>query len=266
MLRASVAELALGTSGDPAAAGELASRIAGYYRAAQTFAFVPYQLILAVTFVVFPTISRATTAGDAEATRTAIRGAMRFSLLVVLAMAAPISGASDGVMRVAYPEELVLGAPALGVLALGLVPFSLFAIGASILAGAGQARATMIVAAVALAIVVGANWIAVRLAGPGLEAVTAAAFATSLGAIVALALTAGVLLRLFGAFVPAMSVLRAGLAAVVGGGVAHLIPHATRPTAILACAVGTLAYGLVLLLLRELGAADRALVRRVLRR
>lgn len=35
----------------------------GVYKAAQTFAFLPYQLLLSVTFVVFPIVNRATLEG-----------------------------------------------------------------------------------------------------------------------------------------------------------------------------------------------------------
>ncbi|MDQ3033527.1 MAG: hypothetical protein M3Y87_14000, partial [Myxococcota bacterium] len=174
LLRANLADLAPESGYSAREATAVASSLAGFYRAAQTFAFVPYQLILAVTFVVFPTIARSTSSGDAEATRTAIRGAMRFSLIVLLAMAAPIAGASDGVMRVAYRETYLAGAPALAILAPGLVPFSLFAIGASILAGAGRARTTAAIAFGALVIVVAANTIAVRTVGVGPDALIAA--------------------------------------------------------------------------------------------
>jgi stage V sporulation protein B len=242
-----------------------ASRIAGYYRAAQTFAFVPYQLILAVTFIVFPTVSRATSAGDDEATRRAIRGAMRFSLIVLLMMAAPIAGASDGVMRIAYPEEYLAGAPALAVLGLGMVAFSLFAIAASILAGAGHARTIAGIALGAVALVIGGNVIAVGGATPGIDATIAAAAATSLGATMAL-LAAGTAVYLrFRAFLPILSAVRATTAAAVGFAIARFVPHTSAPGALAACALGAVGFLVALALTRELGAADFALIRRVLR-
>ena len=40
-----------------------ADELVGVYKAVQNFAFLPYQLLLAVTFVVFPVVSKATTEG-----------------------------------------------------------------------------------------------------------------------------------------------------------------------------------------------------------
>lgn len=266
LLRGHLADMAIdaGTAVDDANA--LASRIAGQYRAAQTFAFVPYQLILAVTFVVFPTVSRATASGDLEATRRAISGAMRFSLIVVLAMAAPVAGASDGVMRIAYPEQMLGGSDALAVLALALVPFSLFAIAASILAGSGRSIAIASIAALGLLVVVVGNAIAVRAVGPVHEASIAAALATGAGASAALVASGVAIHSLFGAFLPWLSAVRAIAAAAAGALAAHAVPHATRPGAVLALAVGALAYLAALAIVREIGPDDVALFRRVLRR
>lgn len=264
LLRASLADLALDAGRGAEEASEIASRWAGFYRAAQTFAFVPYQLILSVTLVVFPTVSRSTSSGDAEATRTAIRGAMRFSLVVLLAMAAPIAGASDGVMRIAYPEPYLDGAPALAVLAPALVPFSLFAIAAAILAGAGRARTTAGIALGALAVVVVLNVIAVRSVATE-HAIVAAALATGAGSLVALLAAGATVQRLFGAFLSPLSAARALAAAGAGYGVARVVPHASAIGAIGACAAGALAYLAALVLSRELGSADLALLRRVLR-
>lgn len=264
LLRANLDGLALEAGRSARDATAMASSIAGFYRAAQTFAFVPYQLILAVTFVVFPTIARATSSGDAEATRSAIRGAMRFSLILLLGMAAPIAGASDGVMRVAYQDTYLAGAPALAILAPGLVPFSLFAIGASILAGAGRARTTAAISFGALAIVIVANTIAVRSVGVGPRSMIAAAIATSIASTAALAAIGFTIHKLFGAFLRPLSAIRTIAAGACGWLVAHFVPHGAALGAVIACVGGALAYFAALAVLREIDAADLALVKRVI--
>src|SRR5690606_28379213 len=138
------------------------------------------------------------------------------SLIVLLAMAAPIAGASDGVMRVAYDEVYLAGAPALALLSPGLVPFSLFAIGAAILAGAGRARTAAAIAALALVAVVLANTIAVRAAPDGETALVAAALATSVAATLALPAVGAAIHRLYGAFVAPRTVVRALVAGACG--------------------------------------------------
>ncbi|MFW6049784.1 MAG: lipopolysaccharide biosynthesis protein [Myxococcota bacterium] len=264
VLTRSVVDLSTAAGADATAAAAEAQRMAGFYRAAQVFAFVPYQLILSMTFVVFPMISRATSEGDTESARTTIRAALRFSLLVLLAVAAPLAGASDGVIRIAYPDEYLVGAPALGVLVFGLVMFALFAIGATTLSGAGRPSLSAGMAAAALVVVIVANRLLVMWAGLGEHTLRAAALGTTLGMGVALLLVGAMVHRTFGAFLPPASVVRSLIAAAAGWAGAHFVPHDTAPTALLALVVGFLAYGLALLAVREVRPRDLAAVRRVL--
>lgn len=266
LLRANLAELALSRGDSAEEATALASSMAGFYRAAQTFAFVPYQLVLSITFVVFPTVARTTTTNDIEGTRTAVRGAMRLSLIVLLAMAMPIAGASSGIMRIAYQETYVAGAPALAVLAPGLVSFALFAIGASILAGAGRARTTALIATASLVLVIVANRTAVRAVGIGDHTIMAAASATSVASLAALIAVGAIICRSFGAFLPPLSTIRTLLSGGCAWLAAHSFPHESALGALGACFTGALAYFVALVLLREIGPSDVALIRRVLSR
>ncbi|MBX3270184.1 MAG: oligosaccharide flippase family protein [Sandaracinaceae bacterium] len=239
--------------------------LSGVYRAVQTFAFVPYQLILSVTFVVFPFVSRATTLGDAEAARRYIAGAMRFSLLVLFAIATPIAGAAEGVLRFVYPAGYQVGAGALEILVFGQVAFALFVIGATIVAGAGRPGAAAAVATIGLTVVVGATW--ALLATLGLErALVATALGTSAGTLVALVATAAMVWRAHGTFLPLASVARALAAGAVAFAVARAIPTGHALGALGALVLGLLAYAGVLVALRELGADELAALRRVLRR
>ncbi len=264
VLKKVVAELALGTGATAAEAATTASTQVGFYRAAQTFAFVPYQLILAMTFVIFPLISRATAAGDAEAARRTIRGSMRFSLLVLLSVAAPVAGAADGVMRVAYPEEYLAGAPALGVLVFGLVAFALFVIAATVLSSSGRPGLAAGIAAIALGVVVVANWFFIHEAGAGGAVLVAAASATTLGTTIACLLAGGAVFVSFKAFIPLATVVRGLLAGAIGFAVADYVPHETRLMAVVALAAGFVAFGLALVSLREVRGDDLRTARSIL--
>lgn len=266
LLKSTAASLALESGASLADAAELASRQAGFYRAAQTVAFAPYQLIIAVTLVVFPSISHAVSGGDQPAVRQAIRGALRFALLVVLAIAAPVAGAAEGVMRTVYPPEYVAGAGGLAVLALGIVPFALFSIAASILSGAGRASYAAGIAAVGLIVVVLANQLAIRAVGAEGDMGRAAAFGSSLGMLVVLIASVVVLERTLNASFHWPSVARCVVGAAIGYGVAALIPHSSKLMTVVACTCGAGAYFAVLMLSRELGPSELALARRVIRR
>ena len=266
ILKALVAGNAAEAGATSEAAAELASQYAGYYRTAQTFAFVPYQLIISVTFVVFPLVSRATSGGDLEATRAYVRNAMRFSLLVLLAFAAPIAGASNGVLRIVYPAEYAAADGALSVLAFAMVAFALFVIAATVLGGAGRPGTAATIAAIALALVVGANLVLVGRAGANESALVAAATGTAVGTAFALVAVGVVVHRQFGAFLPPVSVLRGLVAAAAATAVAHYVPHASRVMALVALTAGGLTYLALLVATREVGRTELDLVRKIARR
>ena len=266
VLKRTATELALQSASVGHAAVDLANQTVAYYRAAQTFAFVPYQLILSMTFVVFPMISKATSLGDHEAAKKTIQHGLRLSLLLLLLVAAPTSGAAEGVMRIAYPAEYVVGAQALGVLVFGVCAFALFAVAATAISGAGKPSAAALVAAIALITVIVANRMLVMRAGLDGEPLRAAAIGTSIGMGVALVLSSIVVYRVFGAFIPWLTWLRAGAAAGAGYAVANAIPHLSIVGALAALAGGLVAAVATLVVTRELGGEDWAALRRVVGR
>lgn len=246
---------------------ELAARLSGFYRAAQMFAFVPYQLILSVTLVVFPMVSRATSFGDGEAARSYVRNALRFSLLVLLSIATPIAGSARGVLGVVYTDSYLLGSSALQILVFGQVAFALFVIAATIVAGGGRPMRSAAVALFAVIVVVVAVYVGVRIAGlQGDRPLVATAIGTSIGASVALLAMGTIVYRTFGAFVPPLSAVRGAVAGAVAFGCAHVIPHDSVLGAIAALAGGFFAFGGVLVVLGELGRDDLQALRRILGR
>ncbi|MCZ7685755.1 MAG: hypothetical protein M5U28_46040 [Sandaracinaceae bacterium] len=153
---------------------------------------------------------------------------MRFSLLVLLAIGAPIGGAAAGVMRIAYPEPYLAGAGALGVLIFGQVAFALFVIGATILTGAGRPLPAAIIALVSLVVVLVATRLAIGHAGlEDNRALAATALGTSAGTAVALLAVGFTVYKSFGAFLPIASALRGLFAGAAGFAAARVIPHET---------------------------------------
>jgi stage V sporulation protein B len=264
VLKRTLTSIAMSSAELRGEAAQIASRYAGFYRAAQTFAFVPYQLILAVALVVFPMVSKAVGEKDLEAARRYIRQAMRFSLLVLLAVAAPMAGASSGVMRLAYPEAYLAGSGALSVLSFGMVFFALFVVGATALSSSGHPARAAAIGGMAVLIIVTVNLILLHLTGIGPRALTAAALGTSIGTAAALGATGIAVYGKFGAFIPCVTVTRAILAGAAGFAAAYITPHHTRALALAALVCGGLCYLGALFVLRELGARDLQILRRVL--
>jgi len=266
VLKRTATEIALIGATSAQAAVDIANQYVGYYRAAQTFAFVPYQLIISMTFIVFPMISKATSLGNRDAARSTIQHAMRLSLLLLLSVAAPISGAAEGVVRLAYPVDYVAGAPALAILIFGITAFALFAVAATAISGAGQPSLAAGIAGVSLLAVVVANRLLIMRAGLGPETLGAAATGTAIGMTVALVGSALAVYYLFGVFIPVLTWIRAALAACVGYAVAAAVPHSSPALALVALVLGFAGTLGVLVVTRELSSSDWRALRRIVRR
>ena len=266
VLKRTVAELSLANGMIGTEAADLASQYVGFYRGAQTFAFVPYQLIIAMTFIVFPMVSRATSTGAIEEARATIRNAIRFSMLLLMSVAAPVAGAADGVMRLAYPSEYVAGAPALAILVFGIAAFALFVVSATVISSAGKPSIAALIAFVCLAVVLIANRFAIQSVGVGENTLAAAAAATSVGMVLALLASASVIYFKFGTFANPWTIARCAVASAIAYAVAHFIPHDTALMALLCLIAAFVAYAFTLIVTAELGRADLDAIRSVLRR
>jgi stage V sporulation protein B len=266
VLKRTATEIALASAETSVLAVDLANQYVGYYRAAQTFAFVPYQLIISLTFIVFPMISKATSLGNDTAARSTIQHAMRLSLLLLLLVAAPVSGAAEGVMRIAYPDDYLVGGSALEILIFGVAAFALFAVAATAISGAGKPTLAAAIAGVSLVTVIVANRLLMMRAGLGVELLEAAATGTTIGMAVAMLLSGWAVRSQFGVFIPLATWLRAAVAAGAGYWTASAIPHDSAPEAVLALAAGFAATLAALAMSRELSADDWRALRRVVRR
>lgn len=236
-------------------AGLQATELVAFYKAGQNFALVPYQLILAVTFVVFPLVSSATARGDLDEARVHIQGALRFSIIVLFALGAPLGGGAEALIRLAYPRYLP-AADALSVLVFGQIALALFVIIATILSGAGRPSVAFGVGALGLIVTLTGNRLLVQMVGLGPNTLRTAAIATSLGTTTALFASTYVLKTLLGATLPWLTLLRAAFAGAVAFAIARALPQGSALMAPIILIVGGLAYLAALFASRELTRSD----------
>ena len=83
-----------------------AAAVAGNYEALRTFALLPYQALLVVTFVIFPLVSRATFAADREATRAYVSQTMRYALILAGLMGIVLAARPSALFGTIYKPEL----------------------------------------------------------------------------------------------------------------------------------------------------------------
>jgi stage V sporulation protein B len=246
-------------------ATRLSDEQVGHYRVVQNLARLPYQLMIAVTFVVFPLVSRSTFEKDAEKTRSYVRTTMRYSLVFAALIGAVIAAQSAPLIDLLYSNDASYaeqGGLALGILVLGNVAFAVFSIAGSILNGVGRTGDAIRVAALTLALLVAGLWIAVPHGAPGREVLAICAAATSVAMLIGAVASGAYLWRRFGAFLPPATVIRVGLAAAAAIGAGRvLVPRGKLMTLAEAAACAAVYLG-VILLTRELGPADLAALRR----
>ena len=259
---------AAGYHADPSVLADVQN---GYYAAVQNLARLPYQAIIAATFVVFPLVSRSTFTEDRETTRRYVEVTTRYSLIFAMAIAVVMAANPADVLGLVYaPDYAQLGGPALRVLALGNVAFSIFAIAGTILNGAGKTLPAVVTAAITLGLATAANYIAIPIAAEHGRVLEVAALVTS-GAMLAGAIISGwVLRRQLGAFLPIASVVRiviaTGSALAVGRVLPGVLPARGKLMTLIGAAVVAATFLIVLVITRELGKRDLEAIKAVRRK
>lgn len=263
LLRRFAADAAL-QSGLPITA---ADPLVGAYRATQLFSFLPYQLLISVTFILFPMLASAVRDKDPAAIAAYVKMGVRIALLVAGLMVSVTAGLSAQLIRLVFgAEAAALGGRSLSLLSLGFGAFAIFGVLTTVLNSLKRERASAAVTGLGVVSVLGFCFGRVRGTEFGEELLFRTASATSIGLVVA-TVGAGLLVhRAAGAVVAPGSALRVVIAVsitvLIGRRIPDLGPLATIgfSAAVAGC------YVLLLLLLRELGQNDLRLLSRVIRR
>ncbi|HMF40523.1 MAG TPA: hypothetical protein VKQ32_07510, partial [Polyangia bacterium] len=243
-----------------------AATVAGNYEALRTFAILPYQALLVVTFVIFPLVSRATFAADREATRAYVSQTMRYALILAGLMGIVLAARPSALFGTIYKPEFSAGAAALPILAAGQCCLALLSVACSILNAAGRTRAPLLLMIVTLAIGAAGIAIFVPRAATGtpmlITAATAVAVATATGLLAALV----VLRTRLGGMPPAATMVRVALALAGAVIAARLVPGHGKLLGFAVMAMVGFAYVAILVVTREFGADDRAKFAKVFKR
>lgn len=224
---------------DPAGAKALVDARVGVYGAAQTVARLPYQLILAGAFVIFPLMSKTAHQQDRERTRGYIAVTLRYSLVATVAMAVGLGARPEATLILLYPREYAPGGPALAVLLLGYVLFALFTIVGTILNGVGRTRVTTGIALVTVLATNLAVYSAIRLGLAHGDPLRYTALGMVLGMAGGFLLALAYLYRVYRASFAPLSLVRVGAAAALVLLIGRLWP-AAGSAGLLGSKLGTL--------------------------
>lgn len=206
------------------AAAEFSNRLAGVYTAMANVARLPYQAVIAITFVIFPVISQATFEGDKDATKRYIRQTLRYSSLLVAGMVVALIAEREALVSALYPGVYAHGASALLWLGLAMLAFAFMFVSTTMLIGAARPMESLAIASFTLAAAVGANLLALRELEPGWDMLVNAAMATAIATTAGAIAAAGVLWRRYQAIMPWKTAVRIVLASLIVVGLASFVP------------------------------------------
>ena len=223
---------------------------AGIFGLALQLGQLPYVATIAVAFVIFPLMSRATFDKDQSLVRSYVSTTNRYVFLGLVGVVAAVACDASGIMSLPFfPKVYAGGSDMFAALSVGYLFFAMVVVNASILTGSGRPMVSVFLFAGMLVVSVTLNLILIpRFGGIG------AAFAAG-GAMLAGCVAAGITVhRLFGTFMPPLSVVRA----VLAGGLVVLYALYVEPQwgglvmLVLRLGVKVVLYFAILALLREI--------------
>jgi stage V sporulation protein B len=243
-----------------------ADPLVGAYRATQLFSFLPYQLLLAITFILFPMLATAVRDGDRDAIARYVKTGVRLALLVAGLMVSVTAGLSDALLHLVFGEQAAYyGGRSLELLSLGFGAFAIFGILTTVLNSLKRELAGALVTGVAVVLVAGLCWLRVRGTPFGEDLLFRTAIATASGLCLATILAAWLVKRSAGAVVDPKTLVRVVIALGIAVTVGRFMPYWGKAGTLLQAALVGALYVVVLLVVREVGKADLDLVRHVLR-
>lgn len=248
-------------------ASDTADEWVGVYRACQLFAFLPYQLLLALTQILFPMLARAKAEGDdAAIERYVLRGA-RLGAIATGLFVGVIVAMPGTAIRMAYGADVAArGESTLRILVLVQGLFAMLGLANTILASLGRERIAAAITGTAAALAVVLAFVIAPAGGFGGPMLMRMAISVGVALSFALVCATIVVRRTAKAFVPFATAVRVVIALVPCIALGLYLPT-LRPIMIpLPAAAATIVYLLALVLTRELRLEDVAPILNRLRR
>lgn len=244
-----------------------ADEVVGIYRGVQLFGFLPYQILMSVQFVLFPMLARAQSEKDDAAIASYTRGGIRLALVITGLAAGVIAGLGPYVLRFAFPDKIAVnGADAIRIYAPGLGAFAILGVASAAL----NSLRRVIASGILTWLTAGLVYAAVTMTRPahafGKQLVDSTALATSCAMVAAAIVGAILLYRAAGAFASPWTLLRVLFAMGMTIALGMVMPWFGKLLVPVEALVLGIGYVVILIVTRELGAADLDVLRRVIGR
>ncbi len=238
-------------------AASAADPFVGAYRGAQLFCFLPYQLLMSVTLILFPLLASAKATNDGAKVEGLVRSGLRLAFLLAGLMVSVFVARAPGLLALFMGADgSALGTRAMRILAPGLGAFALLGVITTAQNSLGAARESSRGITVAFVLVASLCFVATRGVGLGEVLLVRTALATTAGLIVATVFAFFQLRRLAGRILEPRALVRTLVAASAASVVGWLLPGRGFLFTLVGAAVTGAVYIAVLLGLREISRDD----------
>ncbi len=137
----------------------ISNKFAGFYGAVLNIARIPYQGVIAVTFVIFPLISQSTFSEDLDKTRNYVSETFRYCLLLIGGVAMLLAFNSDSIIAALYSADYGRASVALSILSVSIIFFALFYVATTMIIGAGFPMAAVVIMGASLVLSAVLNYV-----------------------------------------------------------------------------------------------------------
>ena len=137
----------------------LSNLYGGYYTAASTLARIPYFFTTALSLVILPLISQATSLKDHESAKRYVEKSLRYTLILLVPVSFLISPTAKELMELLYSSNYLPAGESLSILVFGLALFGLFSILTTIVSAAGKPKICLYFALIVLFLDIWLNYL-----------------------------------------------------------------------------------------------------------
>jgi len=222
----------------------------GIYVAARNLAVVPGVVLMVVSDILLPSLSRAVASGDAELSRQYIQGAVRFVCIVIAPIALLLTFAAEEMMTLLYSEGFRSGGAYVRVLILYAVSLPFMDLFASALSARGEPYRGAVTLILVIPLVTGLNVVLVESHGA-----LGAAWGSALAGLLSTMVLGVMVARRFGPFLRFRTIANMVLATLLMAVAANQFAKGDWVPAV-AYAGCVAVYGLTLVILREVRRKD----------
>lgn len=234
--------------------------LTGIYNAAITVGRIPYYLFYALTIILLPTVSRATSSKNHSETEKLVSQSLRLMVMFLIPMCILMSIFAEPIIRIFYSQRFASAAGPMSIFVFGVGFLTIFYVLTFILNGAGKVKVPMIISFIGLLANILVTYFLIKK-----YALFGAVIGTSITSFVVMVIILIYTYKYFGYLFRFLSLLKILLASALMFGLSFIFPRESLAFPVWS-AILLAFYIFLLYILREFGPFEIELAKSMLKR